>query len=263
MKTSIETNQLLSRAVTVIRYAAAGGRPAERSATIRLILVVLLPFVFCSSNGALGDDFPPTRFAGAVGAFAKQDRRDGIPTGGIVFVGSSSIARMEREKVFPHHEMTLRGLRGGQISDLNHYIDQLVLKYKPKKVFFFCGGNDLWTGDSPEKVVADFKQFSSLLFKALPECKLTQLAIRPSPKKRSIIDKVLKANAMLQEFAESDERITFLRGSCDEFLDENGQPIGSLYADDRNHMNDKGYKIWTKIVTPLLGPPTAPNHSER
>ncbi|MEM9587205.1 MAG: GDSL-type esterase/lipase family protein [Planctomycetota bacterium] len=197
-------------------------------------------------------DYDPFRFAGAMGAFEKEDRRNGIPEGGTVFVGSSSIARLDRETVFPNHPMTLRGLRGGHISDLNHFVQRLVLRYKPSRVIFFCGGNDLWVGHTPQEVLADFREFSNRLFAEHPSCELIHLAIRPSVKKRAIVSTVLQANELLEKNADGDSRITFLRGSCDEFLDEHGDPIPTLYAPDRNHMNADGYKIWSRIVTPLL-----------
>ncbi|MEL7335979.1 MAG: GDSL-type esterase/lipase family protein, partial [Planctomycetota bacterium] len=160
-------------------------------------------------------DYDPNRFAGAVAAFAKQDKRNGVPKNGILFVGSSSIARMDAPVAFPNHPLTARGLRGGQVSDLNHHFDQLVRKYQPGRVVFFCGGNDLWVGHTPEEVLEDVQQFVTRLHYELPQCELIQLAIRPSPKKRSIIDRVLRANKLLEEFAAKDDRITFLRGSCD------------------------------------------------
>ena len=200
-------------------------------------------------------DYDPTRFAGAIRAFERQDEANGIPLGKTIFVGSSSIARLDRETVFPNHQMTLRGLRGGQISDLNHYADEVVLRYRPSRVVFFCGGNDLWNGHTPEEVLEDFQEFADSLFQRVPNCKLIQLAVRPSIKKRDIIPLVLRTNQLLERNAARDDRIIFLRGSYDRFLDKKGEPIASLYHADRNHMSPAGYAIWTELVTPHLGPP--------
>jgi len=217
----------------------------------------LREFIARNRTGPIAD-YDPTRFAGAIRAFERQDKDNGVAKGKTVFVGSSSIARLDRETVFPNHTMTLRGLRGGQISDLNHYADEVALRYEPSRVLFFCGGNDLWNGHTPQDVLEDFQQFARRLFKRAPNCKLIQLAIRPSIKKREIIPIVLQTNRLLEEYASSDDRIVFLRGSCDRFLDEDGEPIESLYHADRNHMSPAGYKIWTEIVTPHLGTPDRP-----
>ena len=203
----------------------------------------------------------PTRFAGAIGAFKRQDEVHGIVKGKTVFVGSSSIARLDRKAVFPNHPMTLRGLRGGRTSDLNHYAEQLVLQYEPSRVVFFCGGNDLWNGYTPDEVLEHFQEFCRRLFERVPSCRLIHLAIRPSIKKRSIIPLVLRTNQLLEEHAARDNRIVFLRGSCDRFLDDNGTPIEPLYHADRNHMSPRGYAIWSEIVTPHLGTPKARDRS--
>ena len=206
-------------------------------------------------------DYDPRRFAGAIGAFQRDDKASGVVKGKTVFVGSSSIARLDREAVFPNHPMTLRGLRGGQISDLNHYAEQVVLRYEPSRVVFFCGGNDLWNGHTAEEVLEDFQEFTERLFERVPECRVIQLAIRPSIKKRDIIPTVLRTNELLEQNAARDGRVTFLRGSCDRFLDQNGEPIEALYHADRNHMSEKGYAIWSEIVTPHLGPPHPDSNS--
>ncbi|MEL6109294.1 MAG: GDSL-type esterase/lipase family protein [Planctomycetota bacterium] len=231
--------------------------------TRTLIAILTCVGVYCTPLSGQDSGLPvrekvvrdPQRFAGAIGAFARQDRENGIPKGKTVFVGSSSVARLDRETVFPDHPMTLRGLRGGRISDLNHYAEELVLQYEPSRVVFFCGGNDLWNGDTPEEVLANFDEFTKKLFQRAPRCRLIQLAIRPSMKKRTIIPLVLRTNQLLQQFADADERIVFLRGACDRFLDEDGESIEPLYHEDRNHMNASGYTIWSEIVTPHLGAP--------
>ncbi|MEM9366108.1 MAG: GDSL-type esterase/lipase family protein [Planctomycetota bacterium] len=227
-----------------------------RSVITVLVLAISAPgLLFAQDAAALIREKvvrDPQRFEGAIGAFARQDRENGVTKGGTVFVGSSSIARMDQETVFPDHAMLLRGLRGGRISDLNHYVEELVLQYEPSRVVFFCGGNDLWNGYNPEEVLANFRRFTQTLFQRVPECQLIHLAVRPSIMKRSIIPLVLRTNALLEEFATTDERITFLRGSCDRFLDANGEPLELLYHADRNHMSPEGYAIWSEIVTPHL-----------
>ena len=136
--------------------------------------------------------------------------------------------------------------------DAGIYIEETVLKYEPSKVIFFCGGNDLWAGKSVQQVKEDFDNFRKCLFERVPDAELIVLGIRPSPRRIAIIDKELKMNAVLGKVAKDDKRITYLNGSCDRFLGENGQPIIGLYADDRLHMNDAGYRIWAEILGPFL-----------
>jgi lysophospholipase L1-like esterase len=198
------------------------------------------------------EDPEPERFAKSMAAFAQQDSESPFDKGGIVFVGSSSVRRLDIPKYFPGLKALNRGFGGAHISDVNYYIEETVLKYEPSKVIFFCGGNDLWAGKSVPQVREDFDDFRKRLFERVPNAQLIVLGVRPSPRRIALIDTELKMNAALNNIARDDKRITYLNGSCDRFLDENGQPITGLYADDRLHMNDAGYRIWMEILGPFL-----------
>ena len=227
---------------------------AIRSHTVALTLLMVLnlPATVCAAEEVKDPD--PARFAKQIAAFAEQDQKSLPDKGGMVFVGSSSVRMLKIPKYFPGLTALNRGFGGAHICDVNHYAEQTVLKYEPATVVFFCGNNDLWGGKLPEQVREDFQQFTQQLFQRVPQAKLLVLAIRPSPQRIRIIDIELKMNAILRALAAEDDRITYLPGSCDRFLDDQGQPIGKLYATDRLHMNDAGYRIWQEILTPLLLP---------
>lgn len=227
---------------------------ARRFNTMRCISATLTLAFWCLITPASAQiaDFNPARFTNAIKRFENEDRRRESSKGGIVIVGSSSVRRLNPEVVFPGVPLIQRGFGGAHISDINHYREKTVLKHEPSKVIFFCGGNDLWVGHSIEEVRDDFQQFSVALFDRAPDCQLLVLAIRPSPKRRRLIATVLEMNDELERIASKDDRIVFLRGSCDRFLDEHGNPIDSLYAADMQHMNERGYAVWTEIVMPYL-----------
>ena len=194
----------------------------------------------------------PARYAAEIDQFAQEDA-DALPEpGGTVIVGSSSVRLLAEESLFPDHELINRGFGGSHISDINHYLDQTVLKYAPSRVIFFCGNNDLWYGRSVPQVVSDFNTFRDKLFSEFPTCQLVVLALRPTPQHISIIDQELAMNDELAKIAATDPRITFLRGSCDRFIDANRQPIPAFYDTDQLHMSPAGYEIWKEILTPIL-----------
>ena len=242
------------------RIAAIGFGDASHSRSFSIrsrsprsgVLLLLL----CSTAPATAQiaDFDPARFANAIKRFEKQDARNDPARGGTVIVGSSSVRRLDAATVFPNVDLIQRGFGGAHISDINYYAEQLVFKHEPSTVVFFCGGNDLWVGHSVDQVEEDFREFAALLFERLPRCRLVALAVRPSPKRRQLLDSVLELNARLERFAATDERVIFLRGSCDRFLDADGEPIASMYVDDMQHMNDDGYAVWAEILAPHLAP---------
>ncbi len=198
------------------------------------------------------NDPDPKRFAKSIIAFAEQDKKSGFDKGSIVFVGSSSVRMLNIPKYFPGLRALNRGFGGAHISDVNYYIEQTVLKYEPSKIVFFCGGNDLWSGKSVQQVKEDFENFTTSLFDRFPNAELIVLGTRPSPRRIKILETELSMNAVYDEIARNDKRIEYLGGSCDRFLDADGQPIIGLYAKDKVHMNDAGYRIWVEILEPWL-----------
>jgi lysophospholipase L1-like esterase len=197
-------------------------------------------------------DPDPERFAKSIEAFVKQDQDNGIKKGGIVFVGSSSIRRLDIPAVFPGLDALNRGFGGSHISDVNHYIEETVLQYEPSLVFLYCGGNDLWNRKPALQVLEDFQEFCAKFFERVPRAHLVVLACRPSPSRETIFETEIAFNYLLEIEAAKDRRITFERGACDTFFDNKGKYFEDLYADDKLHMSAKGYQIWNKILTPYL-----------
>jgi len=215
----------------------------------RLLLVLAL---FLPSLALAVPDPDPARFDKEIVGFDAQDAKNPPEKGGIVFTGSSSIRLMDLKKVFPGLKALNRGFGGSHISDVNHYLDRCLLRYEPSLVVLYCGGNDLWDKKSPEQVEEDFAEFCRRLFEKSPQAKLIILAVRPSPARVSIRDKEADLNARFQKAAEADERITYVAGTCDRFLDKTGETISERFVADGLHMSDSGYVVWRELLLPLL-----------
>lgn len=220
-------------------------------------LLLVLTSVSLASHSLFSQraaDPDPTRFADTIAEFARADAKNPVKDGGIVFVGSSSIRRMDVPALFPGLPAVNRGFGGSHISDVNYYIEETVLKYRPSTTVFFCGGNDLWSRKPALQVLEDFLEFKDKLFDRIPDGKLIVLATRPSPKRENILETELALNYLVQMEAEKDDRITFLRGSCDRFFDAKGNFFSELYHEDQLHMSEPGYQIWKEILSPVLPP---------
>lgn len=224
---------------------------AFRRLSTRSILIIAMALL-AATGWSADEPLSPARFAKQIEAFAQQDMESPPEEGVIVFVGSSSIRRWDLRKSFGDLNAINRGFGGSQISDVLHYANEVVLKYKPKKVVFFCGGNDLNKGKPPRQVASDFQTFTSLLFKQLPETELIVLALKPAPVRWSIVDKVRKTNDLLRAKAKMEKRITFLDGSFTLLLDD-GKIREELYVKDRLHLNEDGYRLWADMLVPHLG----------
>ncbi len=222
---------------------------------MRFFLALLFPALLVVSQAAPDPD--PARFANEIKAFEAADAKSPPEKGGIVFTGSSSIRMLSLPKVFPGLKALNRGFGGSHISEVNHYLELLVLRHEPSTVVFYCGGNDLWDKKTPEQVEEDFTEFRTRLFAKVPGARLIVMAIRPSPARVSIRGTEVAMNARFKKAAEADRRITYVAGSWDRFLEDAGKPKPELFVDDGLHMNDAGYAVWKELLTPLLEKPAA------
>ena len=193
----------------------------------------------------------PERWQEVMDAFAAADREDPTATGGIVFVGSSSIRMWKLAQSFPELPALNRGFGGSHIADATHYLDLLVLRHKPQVVVFYAGDNDVARGLSPAAVVADYRAFVEKLQAALPDTRLVYVAIKPSIARWKLYSRMREANRQIAEIAAADLRQTFVDIAAP-MLGDDGTPRAELFVADGLHLNDEGYKLWTSLVQPHL-----------
>lgn len=184
-------------------------------------------------------------------AFEKLDQDKMPPRDGVVFVGSSTIRLWKLDQSFPELHAINRGFGGSHLADSVHFAPRIVLKYQPRVVVLYAGDNDLAGRKTPEQVVADFKEFATLIHKELPKTKLVYLSIKPSVKRWNIWDKGQKANALIEASCKDDPRCVFLDISP-AILGDDHKPRPELFRADGLHLNEKGYAQVAILLRPLL-----------
>lgn len=185
-------------------------------------------------------------------AFAKQDEEKAPPANPIVFTGSSSIRRWTTlAEDFPGLPVMNRGFGGSEIFDSFNYAHLTVIKYKPRRIVFYAGGNDIAGGKTPPRVFADFKAFVAKVHAALPDCRISYISNAPNPKRWVLIDQLRETSRLIEEFTKTDKRLEYINVH-DAMLGSDGKPLPDIFVSDQLHMNPKGYAIWTKIIAPLL-----------
>ncbi len=194
----------------------------------------------------------PKRFEKAIEAFEAKDKETTFPKDGIVFTGSSSFTRWtELPKVFAEFPVLNRGFGGSQTSDVNHYLDRIVLVHKPKVVVLFCGGNDLQAKRTPEQVHEEYVKFAGSIHKALPQAKVVFLSIHVPPSRIATKDQILKLNALTEEMCKKNPNMHYV-SIQKEMLGADGEPNPELYVKDRLHPSAKAYEIWAEKLRPVL-----------
>jgi len=186
-----------------------------------------------------------------IAAFEKRDREKEPPKNPIVFVGSSSIRLWDLSKSFPRLPALNRGFGGSHMADVAHFAPRIVLKFEPLLIVLYAGDNDIAAGKTPERVRADFQAFVKTVHEKLPKVRIVFICIKPSLLRWASIDKIRKANTLVESECKKDDRLVYL-DIATPMLGDDGKPRRELFANDGLHLNAKGYALWAERLKPYL-----------
>jgi len=218
----------------------------------KLLLIVMAAF-HCATVWAADprDKSTFSKWESAIQKFEQQDKTDPPPKGAVLFVGSSSIRLWKLNDSFPELTTINRGFGGSEIADSNHFADRLILKHEPRIVVLYAGDNDIAKGKSAATVTSDFRQFVRTVHGELPEIRIVFIAIKPSIKRWNLVETVRDANAAIRNLCDQDDKLSF--GDIDTpMIGDDGRPLAKLFAKDGLHLNADGYRVWAKVLRPLL-----------
>lgn len=192
-------------------------------------------------------------FWNEIKAFRTQDSIKQPQDGMLLFIGSSSFRMWKTIKEDFHNENILnRAFGGATLEDLIYWQKDVVLKYKPKKIFIYCGENDLAVSEmnTPEVVFERFKTLHTTLRKQFPETPIVFVSIKPCVLRWALKDKMMVANVLISNYLKQDKKAVFVN-IWNKML-VNGEPMKDIFIADNLHMNAKGYAIWTKELNALV-----------
>ncbi len=184
-------------------------------------------------------------------AFEHQDRMAPPAPGQILFLGSSSIRLWDLEESFPGLDALNRGFGGSHVSDSLLYAERLVFPYRPRKMVFYAGDNDIASGKSPESVLQDYQDFVTKVRKELPDLPIVYISIKSSPDRWEFVEKMRETNRLIRVFTESDERLEFLDVDTS-MMGPDGKPRPEYFSEDGLHLSPEGYALWTSLLRPYL-----------
>ena len=183
-------------------------------------------------------------------AFAAADSNLPPPPGGVLFVGSSSIRLWDGlEDDFAALPVVIkRGFGGSRLSDCVHYLDRLVIRYRPRLVLVYAGDNDLAEGKTATEVLRQFEAFVTGVRSALPETRIAFISIKPSPARASLLPDIRRANALVEQFASAHPGVAYI-DVYSPMLAADGSPRGELFRPDALHLNARGYALWKSVIS--------------
>jgi lysophospholipase L1-like esterase len=194
-----------------------------------------------------------SKWQSAIAQFEAGDRTNLPPRDCIVFTGSSYIKRWTNLVAdFPGLPVVNRGFGGCQLADVYAYADRIIIRYAPRQVVMYAGGNDINSGKPPEIVFGDFVALMTKLQTALPRAKLVFISCPPSPKRWAQTDKIKRVNGLIADYCRHHD-IVFVN-TFPLMLGTDGRPRPDIYVADQLHMNAAGYSLWREAVAPVLTP---------
>ena len=217
---------------------------------MKIRTATLIILIIGSVNIALAQD--PKRFEKDIQSYREADEA-GFPKNPIVFTGSSTIRMWKNlDEYFPKSKILNRGFGGSLMSDLVYYAEDLILKYKPSKVFIYEGDNDISSGKTTETILADYKTLIDRIRKESPKTKIYLFSAKPSLARWKMKDQYLDLNSQLKEYCEGDSKLTFVN-TWDIMLKGKDQPVrDDIFIQDGLHMNKTGYDLWASVVSKYL-----------
>lgn len=219
---------------------------SDKKASLLIFLLIQSTLVLFAQNKP---------FEGEIKAFAKSDSIVAPLQSKIVFAGSSSFTKWKDiNQYFPGYPIINRGFGGSNLLDVILYVNETILKYKPKQVVIYCGENDLASSDtvSPEIVLDRFSILFNLIRKQLGnKSNITFISIKPSVSRWRLEAKIVAANTLIANFIEKQTNANYIN-IHNAMLQGDGSVMKDIFIADNLHMNAKGYAIWQKIIAPSL-----------
>jgi len=177
----------------------------------------------------------------AAAAFPQQPR--------MVFYGSSSIRLWHTlDDDFKGYAPFNMGFGGSTLAACSWYFDRLFTRITPHALVIYAGDNDLGDGRSAEEVLLIFSKLVQLIQHRFGEIPVGFISIKPSVRRWEIIDKVKRANLLIQkEISKEGGKLCYIN-IFDAMTDQAGYPRREYLASDGLHINDTGYELWNRII---------------
>jgi lysophospholipase L1-like esterase len=187
-------------------------------------------------------------------AFAEQDAAKPPARGGILFVGSSIFRQWTNvaEQMAPLPVLN-RAFGGSRTGDQLARFEQLVPRYAPRIIVYYCGSNDLKATppDAPGVIFGRLREFSERVRIRFPETHLIYVTATRSPDRVNRWEQVDHYNALARAYCEATPRRTFIDLNP-VLVDANGHPRLDLYKSDKLHFHPPAYEAFAAVIKPVL-----------
>ncbi len=192
------------------------------------------------------------RHGPAIEQFLEQDKTSPPPQEAILFIGSSIFRQWtDLEEQMAPLPVFNRAFGGSRTWEVLHYMDQVVLPYRPRIIAYYCGSNDVNAGAGASEIYDNFKAFTGRVAEELPETQVFFVSINRAPQKQDHWDVVDEANALIREYTDQKSELGYIDVNPVLF-DSAGNPRTELYRDDLLHFHPPAYVEFARVVRPVI-----------
>ena len=182
--------------------------------------------------------------------FEQLDKSEKYPEDAILFAGSSSIrlwTTLENDMA-PYH-IIQRGYGGAKLSDFAVYANRIFDTHPCKAIVLFIANDITGTQQdkTPKEVAVLFRNVLGTIRKTHPATPVFWIEVTPTVSRWKVWPEIQKANALIKNICDKKKDTYFIRTDF-AFLNENGVPKDELFRDDKLHLSEKGYAVWTDII---------------
>ncbi|WP_190809334.1 GDSL-type esterase/lipase family protein [Flagellimonas sp. S3867] len=165
----------------------------------------------------------------------------------IVFTGSSSVRLWkDLQERFPDKQILNTGFGGSQSSDLELYLDELILNYNPEQVFIYEGDNDISNKKRPRAIKGTIHDIIEELLRKKPQMEIVLISAKPSIARWHLKRKYMRLNKRLHKLASEIKNVRY--ADVWSAMTNKRKLKTHLFISDGLHMNHQGYELWYNVL---------------
>lgn len=215
-----------------------------------LVLLISLSLLSCSPVKKYQKLPEVIAWENDIQKFEQLDSIEKYSADALLFAGSSSIKLWTTlEKDMAPYPVIQRGYGGAKLSDFAVYANRIFAPHTCRAIIVFIA-NDITGSKSdkrPGEVAALVRDVLKTIRKTHPVTPVFWIAITPTAARWSAWNKISKVNYKISKICEDNRNTWFIRTDF-AFLDKEGNPRTELFIDDKLHLNQQGYALWTDII---------------
>jgi hypothetical protein len=218
---------------------------------IRYIFLLLSVLILSCSPVKKYQSLPEVKaWENDIQKFEQLDRGEKYPVNAILFAGSSSIRLWTTlEKDIAPYPVIQRGYGGAKLSDFAVYAKRIFDPHQCRAIVIFIANDisDTPQDKSPDEVAALFKSVIKTIRTTHPKTPVFWIAVTPSVSRWKVWPQIKTVNIKIQKICENQKNTYFIKTDY-AFLNDKGLPIDEYFRDDKLHLTEKGYAVWTGII---------------